>query len=215
MFPEIKIRKFEAKDRGAVRQIAYATALMGESAVVFFQGAEVLSDAFSLYFTDHEPASCFVAEDKGEVVGYLIGAKKKAQAESVFASRLAMPLFLKALKQGIFLKPKNLYFIFSCLKDWLFNGIRTPDFNREFPATLHLNIKDGFRGQEIGSKLIAVYLDYLKQEKVGGVHFATMSDKAAHFFLSQGFVQLYKGRRSYFRHILKRDVPLYIFGKLL
>jgi len=42
-----------------------------------------------------------------------------------------------------------------------------------------------------------------------------MSDRAANFFLSVGFTQLYKGRRSYFRNILHRDVPLYIFGKLL
>jgi hypothetical protein len=42
-----------------------------------------------------------------------------------------------------------------------------------------------------------------------------MSDRAAGFFLAAGFRQLYKGKRSYFRHVLHRDVPLYIFGKRL
>jgi len=212
---EIKIRKFAAKDRPAVRQIAHDTAFMGEPAALFFQGQEVIRDACSLYFTDYEPGSCFVAEINEQVVGYLIGARSKVCAEAVFNRRIALPLFFKALKDRVLFRIKNLVFIFSSLKDLLVNGIKTPDFSRAYPATFHLNIKDGFRGRQLGSKLIASYLNYLKQEKIAGVHLATMSERAADFFSSEGFQQLYKGRRSYFRHILHRDVPLYIFGKLL
>ena len=215
MLGEVKIRKFEVKDKAAVRQIVYDTAIMGEPAGLFFQGQEVISDAFSLYFTDYEPGSCFVAEINDSIVGYLIGAKNKIMAEVIFNRQIVVPLFFKALKSGIFLNTKNLKFIFSCLIDLFKNGIKTPDFNKLYPATFHLNIKDGFRGQEIGSRLVNIYLDYLKMEGVPGVHLATMSAQAANFFLAQGFSQLYKGKRSYFRHLLHRDVPLYIFGKLL
>ena len=212
---EVKIRKFQAKDRTAVRQIVHDTALMGEPAELFFHGQEVISDAFSLYFTDYEPGSCFVAEINDQIVGYLIGAKNKISAETIFNRQIALSLFFKALKNGIFLSIKNISLIFSCLIDLLKNGIKTPDFNKLYPATFHLNIKEGFRGQEIGSRLVNIYLDYLKIEGVPGVHLATMSEQAANFFLAQGFRQLYKGKRSYFRHLLHRDVPLYIFGKLL
>jgi GNAT superfamily N-acetyltransferase len=215
MVCQVSIRKFQTKDRFALRQIAHDTALMGEPAALFFQGQEVISDAFSLYFTDYEPGSCFVAEVNDQIVGYLIGAKNKISAEAIFNHQIALPLFIKALKSGIFLSIKNLIFVFSCLKDLLINGIKTPDFNRAYPATFHLNIKDGFRGLDIGTKLISAYLGYLKIEGVPGAHLATMSEGAAKFFSAQGFVQLYKGKRSYFRHILHRDVPLYIFGKLL
>lgn len=215
MAPEIKIRKFVAQDRGAVRQIVYQTALIGEPAELFFHGQEVISDALSLYFTDYEPVSCFVAEINDSVVGYLIGAKNKIAAEAIFNRQIAWPLFLKALKSGIFLSLKNLKFIFSCLIDLFKNGIYTPNFNQAYPATFHLNIKEGFRGRKIGAKLISAYLDYLKIAGVSGAHLATMSLSAANFFLAQGFRELYKGRRSYFRHILHRDVPLYIFGKRL
>lgn len=215
MTQEVKIRKFEAKDRVAVRQIVYATALIGEPAGLFFQGQEVISDALSLYFTDYEPVSCFVAEINHQITGYLLGAKNKIAAQAIFNAQLVLPLLLKAFRSGIFLRIKNLSFIFGCLIDLLKNGIKTPDFNQAYPATLHLNIKDGFRGQEIGAKLISAYLDYLKIEKISGVHLATMSDRAADFFLSQGFQQLYIGKRSYFREILHRDVPLYILGKQL
>ncbi|MDD5725445.1 MAG: hypothetical protein PHX28_04815, partial [Candidatus Omnitrophica bacterium] len=63
--------------------------------------------------------------------------------------------------------------------------------------------------------LVSAYLDYLRSHHVSGVHLATMSDQAAGFFSAQGFRLLYKGKRSYFKHILHRDVPLYIFGKSL
>lgn len=215
MAPEVTIRKFEVQDRALLRQIAYDTALMGEPAGLFFDGREVICDALSLYFTDYEPGSCFVAELNRQIVGYLIGAKNKIAAEALFNSRLVLPLLLKALTSGVFLKSKNLRFIFSCLIDLLKNGVRTPDFNQAYPATFHLNIKAGFRGMGIGAELIDSYLGYLKAEKVPGVHLATMSDQAADFFLARGFRQLYKGKRSYFRPILHRDVPLYIFAKLL
>lgn len=215
MASEVKIRKFQAKDRAAVRRIVHDTALMGETAGLFFQGREVISDAISLYFTDYEPGSCFVAEINDSIVGYLIGAKDKITAETIFNRQIALPLFFKALKNGIFLRLKNLKFIFSCLIDLLKNGIYTPNFNQAYPATFHLNINGNFRGQDIGAKLIKAYLGYLRIEEVPGVHLATMSERAANFFLSQGFGQLYKGKRSYFRFILHRDVPLYIFGKLL
>ena len=41
----------------------------------------------------------------------------------------------------------------------------------------------------------------------------TMADAGADFFFKYGFKLLYKGKRSYFKHILHKDVPLYVFGK--
>ena len=90
-----------------------------------------------------------------------------------------------------------------------------PDFSKDYPATLHINIQEGLRGSDIGSGLITAYLGYLKKEGVRGLHFATLSERASNFFSKQHFDLLYKGRRSYFRYILHRDLPLYIYGKRL
>lgn len=209
------VRKFCFQDREAVRQIAIETTLMGHPAYLFFEGAEVVSDALSRYFTDYEPESCFVAEVDGKVVGYLMGALKKATAEKIFNQKIALPLLLKVFKSGVLLKPKNLIFIYDCLLDLLKNGIKTPSFIQAYPAILHINLRDGYRGQGLGAGLINAYFDYLKKNKVSGVHLATMSEQAANFFFLQGFKLLYRGKRSYFKRILRQDVPLYIFGKLL
>lgn len=90
-----------------------------------------------------------------------------------------------------------------------------PDFSKEYPATLHINLEEGSRNLGAGSKLISSYLEYLLSKKVPGVYLPTLSDKAAGFFRKQGFNLLYEGRRSYFRNALQKDVPLYIYAKKL
>ncbi|MDO8663172.1 MAG: GNAT family N-acetyltransferase [Candidatus Omnitrophota bacterium] len=213
--PVVKIRKFESRDKGAVRRIFYDTAFIGEPASAFFEGRDAISDALTAYFTDYEPQSCFVAEAGEEVVGSLVGTKDKAAAEKIFSDKIAPGLFCKAFREGLFLKKKNIIFLGWCILDALKGRFITPDFTREYPASLHINVSRGFRGEKIGSGLMKNYLDYLQHEKVRGVHLATMSSATANFFTGLGFKLLHTSVRSYFRHILHQDVPLYIFGMKL
>lgn len=211
----MQIRKFELKDRKEVRQISHDTAFMGEPASVFFDGREIISDALSLYFTDLEPESCFVAQANQEVVGYLFGAKNMSASEKLISKKIMPRLFLPALTSSVLLKKKNIVFIFKVLLSLIKGEFITPDFNKAYPAILHINIKDGFRNLDIGSRLISAYLEYLKKEKIRGVHLATMSKEAGNFFAKQGFQLLYEAKRSYFSHILHKDVPLLIYGMRL
>lgn len=213
--PGVSIRKFEARDRAALRKIAHDTALMGEPASLFFEGEKIFTDALTLYFTDYEPESCLVAEKDGEVVGYLVGTKDRDSSEKIISQKITLPLFIEALKSGVFLKKKNVIFIFNALASMAKGEFNAPHFNTQYPAELHINIKKGFRGLNAGSMLITAFLDYLRRQKVIGVHLATMSKEGADFFEKNGFELLCAGKRSYFRHILKRDVPLYIYGKKL
>ncbi|MFH0856058.1 MAG: GNAT family N-acetyltransferase [Candidatus Omnitrophota bacterium] len=212
---DVKIRKFEPGDTQDVRQIIHDTALLGEPASLFFEGREVFSDALTLYFTDYEPQSCFVAVVNSKVIGCLIGAKNTVVLESVFNKRIVPRLFYKAIKSGIFLSKKNIIFILSCLWDAAGGRLIAPDFSGEYPAILHVNVNKVFRGLSIGSRLLSRYLDYLRQEGVKGVHLATMSEAGAGFFRKKGFKLLYTSKRSYFRPVLHRDVPLYVYGMKL
>ena len=212
---DIIYRKYDKSDRSAVRDIAWETAFLGRPADAFFSDRQILADFLTLYFTDYEPWSCFVAEADSRIVGYLIGAKDKFFLERVFHRRIALPLLTRFILQGIFLKKKNLKFIFYICRSLFRGEFRMADLSRDYPATLHINIRAGFRGLGIGSKLISVYLDYLKQEGIGGVGLATMSEEGKKFFLNQGFRLLQQYRRSYFRYILGRDITVYIYAKKL
>lgn len=212
---EVLIRNFEQEDRPYIRELAWDTALAGEPASAFFDDKEFFVDCLTLYFTDYEPGSCFIAESGNKVVGYLLGAKDTTALDKVVKLEIAPRLLAKSLVNGTFFKKKNIIFAFRLLTSFLKGEFRMPDFSRKYPATLHINLEKNFRNLGIGSKLMSFYLEYLAGERIPGVYIPTMSDKAADFFRKHGFNLLHKGRRSYFRHILHRDVPLYIYGKRL
>ena len=90
-----------------------------------------------------------------------------------------------------------------------------PDFSREFPGALHINLADNFRGQGLGRALVEHYLGYLRQNKISGVHFGTISDRARRFFIKAGFRELFKNRRTYLQPYIGREINFYIFGMKL
>ncbi|MCR4337879.1 MAG: GNAT family N-acetyltransferase, partial [Candidatus Omnitrophica bacterium] len=119
----------------------------------------------------------------------------------------------QAFLKGEFFKAKH----FCLLKSWCqscFRGeFRTPDFHREYPALLHINFEQSYRGQGLGSRLINHFLEYLRGNKVVGVQAGTMSEEAKQFFLKQGFKVIFQGRRSYLRYHMGHDTPAFILGK--
>lgn len=210
---EVIVRPFRSDDRLGVRQIAWETAFLGDSGACFFNDEEILCDFLTLYFTDYEPESCFVAEHAGKVVGYLMGAVDERRLRQVFFARILMPLILKSAKKGTFLKKKNFVFAVRCLISSFIGEFDVPDFSDEYPAVLHINLKNKFRGARIGSRLMNIFFDYLIHKKARGVHLSTMSKEAGFFFKKNGFQMLHAGTRSYMWHVHKRDVHIYLFGK--
>lgn len=211
----IIIRPYKKEDREVLRKIVCDTAFMGKSSTIFFDGEEVLADSLSLYYTDFEPQSCFVAVLENKVVGYIFGAKDTKVYDKTFFLKIFPKLLAKSFISGVLLKKKNLILLRNFFVSFLKGEFILPDVYKRLPATLHINIKDGYRALGIGGKLIKVFLEYLKKEGVKGVRFATMSDKASEFFLKQGFSLIYKNKRSYFNHLNEKDVFVYLFGKEL
>ena len=210
---EVIIRPYEKKDRQAVRNIAFDTALLGEPASAFFDDQEVFSDFLTQYFLDFEPQSCFVAEYEKQVIGYCMGAEDARILEKTFKEKIFAKLLWKAISRNVHLKKKSLVFAFNSLISLLRGEFKQPDFSQDYPATLHINIHYAFRSMGIGSQLMKKFLGYLAQEKVKGVHLATLSDQAAHFYEKIGFILLHQGKRSYLRNILGKELTCYIFGK--
>jgi ribosomal protein S18 acetylase RimI-like enzyme len=213
MDENIIIRSFSVQDRESVRRISCETAFVEGLRGKVFSDDEILADALTSYFTDYEPQSCFVAVANDKVAGYIIGAKDSAAMERAFNRRILPGLLMKAFRRGIFFSRKNLYFFWRCLASILKGEFRSPDFSREFPAILHINLDKNFRGQNTGSKLIARFLEYLRAEGISGVHLGTLSDGASIFFTKSGFSLLFKSKRSYLKGYIGRDLNYYVFGK--
>ena len=209
------IRRYSSKDREVVRQIAFDTALMGRSADIFFDGPELIKDAITLYFTDHEPEHIWVAEMGGSVVGYITGAKDEHRMNKVVLTRIVPHLCVELLRSGVLLKEKNWKLAAGVLKSLLKGEFKRPDLYEEYPAILHINLKDGFRGSGAGTALMTALIGEFSRSGIKGVRLGTMSDAAADFFRKNGFVVLAEGRCSFLSEPAGHDVPAYLFGRKL
>jgi GNAT superfamily N-acetyltransferase len=199
----------------AVRRISCETAFLGHSREGIFADDEVLADALISVYTDHEPGSCFVAVAQDRVIGYIIGSTNAAALERAFGGKVMVSLVGKAFRRGTFLDGRNWRFFFAVLRSLLGGEFAHPVLFRDYPATLHINLADGFRGKGVGERLIKTYLDYLRSRGALGVHFGTLSERAGEFFKKMGFLVLHQGRRSYLKPFLGRDVTYYVFGMKL
>ncbi|MDI6758926.1 MAG: GNAT family N-acetyltransferase [Candidatus Omnitrophota bacterium] len=208
------IRPFQKEDLRDVRLISCETAFLGDAQRIF-NDDEILADALTAYFTDYEPQSCFVAVSGANVVGYIIGAKDTRIMNKIFYAKIFFSLLIKAFCRGVFFDKINLKFFFYLLRSVLRGEFFCPNFSKNFPAVLHINLRYGARGQGIGASLIKHYLDYLRQNKIAGVHFGTFSDRAGDFFLAMGFDVLSKGKRTYLKPYVRREVNFYLFGMKL
>lgn len=206
------IRNYIRKDRPALRKISYETSLFGKAEEVFDE-PELLADALTLYFTDSEPESCFVAVANDNVVGYLIGAKNEQDMSRVEWFKIYPRLFWAGLIRGVFLKKKTFRFLAGLFSSSFKGEFKAPDFSEQYPAILHINIAPEFRGGGVGQKLIQAYCEYLQRNGVRGVRAATMSDLAKPFFEHCGFHLLFTTGRSYLRYYFQKDIPVYILGK--
>jgi hypothetical protein len=74
--PGTVVRRFEARDRAAVRFLCCETGFLGKPIDPVFEDRELFADYLTSYYTDIEPESCFVLEQNGRVVGYLLGSRR-------------------------------------------------------------------------------------------------------------------------------------------
>lgn len=209
--PIVVIRPYKSDDRQAVRRINYETAFLHKPHL-FCDDREVVADALTKYYTDHESGSCFVAESRGDVIGYIIGTLDIRRMHRVYCFKILLPLLIKALARGVFLKGKTYRFLFNCLRSYLKGEFRAPDSSAQYPSTFHLNVQDGFRGQKIGSKLVMRAAQLVYEHNVPGVQFSTMSEEPKEFFVNFGFHVIYESRRTFLRYAIGHDTPFYLFG---
>jgi RimJ/RimL family protein N-acetyltransferase len=211
----IKIRKYIKSDRETVRRISCDTAFLGEPVENFFEGRDFIADFLTAYYTDYEPQSCFIVEVDRKIAGYLIGTTSETKMIKTFFFKILPKTFFKTFFKGIFMKNKNILFLWWNIYSF-FKGQFFPTVDlKNYPALLHINFSAVYRGKGLGSVLLKAYLDYLKGEKVSGVHLTTHSEKACRFFEKNGFRLLLKTKRSYYRGVLHKDIGYYYLGILL
>jgi ribosomal protein S18 acetylase RimI-like enzyme len=197
MEPTVQIRPYAPRDRSALRQICSDTADSGQPIERIFPDREVFADLLTNYYTQSEPQSAFVADNNGEVVGYLTGCVNTKRFFRVMTWRIVPVIFVKALFRGALCHPQTVRLFRANIGLWLKGGHRTGPALDGYPAHLHVNLKDGFRGQHIGQQLVEAFCKHARAAGAAGVHAGVNAEneRAYRFFEGMGFTELYREPR--------------------
>ena len=176
--PEAVIRPYRAADRADVRRLACETAVRGTPVDTLFADREVAADVLTRYYTDEEPSSVFVAESDGRVVGYLTGCLDSRRYARRMTWRIVPAAVLRAVRHGMLWHASTRRLLQAGWLTWRRGGLPRTFTAPAYPAHLHLNVQEGFRGQRIGQSLTERFLQQAASAGVPGVHAAVRGDNA-------------------------------------
>ena len=187
------LRPYAAADRAAVRELCCATAYGEAGLGSFFPDRELFADLMTRYYLEWEPASAWVAEAGGRVVGYLLGCRDTRRQRRVQVARVVPAALAGFVRRGGLAR----------MATWRLVGVnlRLPRRGERFaeelyPAHLHLGLDAEHRGMDLGHRLVEAFLGQLREAGEPGVHAVVLAENAGgrHFFEQLEFRPLARGR---------------------
>ncbi len=145
-------------------------------------------DAFYAYYTDLEPEHTWVASADEEVVGFLTGCVD-TRVHDKKIQRVIIPRVAGNLLRGKYHFGKRSMRYFRGLAGGLFHEEFTHVDLDIYPAHLHINVEQAWRGRKLGQRLMEAYLGQLRELKVPGVFLDTTSlnEAACRLYEKMGF----------------------------
>jgi ribosomal protein S18 acetylase RimI-like enzyme len=214
------IRKYQKSDYSSVEHIQFETYFLGKSGSLLVTNQKRFNKDIK-YYLEKEPESCFVAEDNGKVVGYLLGClDDNNNDESISAFFMKSLLRLFALP---FMNRKDRRFWWSSTK-MLFNAIIGNSEEMKFippkdSGHIHINLLAQARGKGAGTKLIKAFVKYAKSKGVKRIHadsFQTSLNPNKNFWIKNGFKEYLNIKTGFWKkYYPKEDIRLVCYVKEL
>jgi len=214
------IRKYKTKDCSSVEHIQFETYFLGKSGSMIATTPKRFNNEIKYYF-DKEPESCFVAEDKGKVVGYLLGCLDDKNHNESIASFLGKSLV--RLFQLPFMSSKNRKFFFGQIKGISFAVLgMSEDSKFKTPKNaghIHINLLPQARGFGVGTKLLKAFFKYAKSKNVKIIHadsWQTKLNPNKNFWIKNGFKEYCNLKTAFWKtYYPTEDIRLVCYVKEL
>lgn len=199
----VSIRHYQPTDQSDIFRIASDTAFFGEPVEAFLEDRNLYNDAFARYYTVYETSLVWVAEDTGGMIGFLLGCADTSVQAIKWRGYIIRTVLLRAISGKYRLGKRTGSFAVNMLMGKLRGEEPAVNVN-EYPAHLQIDVKQGFRGEGVGKRLIEAYLDQLHEMKVRGVHLETTShnEAACHLYEKIGFGLLDEHPNRFWTHML-------------
>jgi len=181
------IRPAGPQDREALFDICLKTADSGRDASALYSDPEYPGLVWSVPYLDFAPEHCFVVDDDGKAVGYVVGAADTAAYEAVLDEQWWPKLRVRYAGR----KPE------APNDRAVLDRIGVPehapsDLIARFPAHLHINLLPHVQSGGWGRKLIEAELGSLRRAGAPAVHLGVSpsNDRAIGFYRHVGFEQI-------------------------
>lgn len=179
------LRKGHLSDLPALYEICHLTGDSGRDASPVISDRSLLGHYFAAPYLVHDPSWCWVAADDDGVAGYLVTTPDSR----TFAAWMNSDWLPAVRSQYPVRDTASLTPAEAWIRRIIHEPATFPDFVDEYPAHLHIDFLPRAQGQGLGPKLLALFLERLRQQGVPGFHLGVglANTKAQAFYAKQGF----------------------------
>ncbi|MBI4980886.1 GNAT family N-acetyltransferase [Candidatus Woesearchaeota archaeon] len=205
---DYKIRKYESRDRDAVRSICADTGFLGNPINPIFSDRELFADMIIDYYLRKEPEHTSVAEMGGQVIGYVTGSMYQFTHLGLALDGVG-PIVQAVSRQltGKYREhPQNKGFI-----KWLFLCAPLEMVNHpERSAHYHFNLQEGYRGIGLGTEMLSQFEEEVKRTGLSRVYGEVFAhpQKPLDYFRDAGWEIYDKKPTTLFRDLVEEEVFL-------
>lgn len=169
----LSIRKYEKKDYEDVRYVC----LNSDGEAITGSTGEFILLTYCDYYIENEPENCFVLDDDGKAVGYIICTENFDNFNEIFRKN-----YLPRVKP----LGENLY-------TWSQDSVLLQNKHKaSYPAHMHIDLLPPYHRQGWGGKLLHTLFDHLKSKGIRGVMLTAGVDNrnARSFYTKYGFEEI-------------------------
>jgi ribosomal protein S18 acetylase RimI-like enzyme len=191
---DFSIRSYKSADTSAVYEICLKTGNSGQDATHLFSDPLVLGHIYVGPYMEFEPQSVFILEDDQGPCGYIMGVLD-SQTYYQWMHSEWLPKIRVDYK-----KPTGNPDIWDETEK-ITNLLFHPESQRllpDFPAHLHIDLLSGAQGKGQGKLMMDRFIDYLRYNKIPGVHLelSSSNDRAFNFYRKYGMQELDRDNES-------------------